>query len=131
MFLKIKISIFSGMQSMLYRVFSECSGMQSILYKVSHEMWSAFFVLSILPEIWRISFRFWQLWFYLITLKSSKNCRPHLRITRTRKIFWLLFKESYIWKKVFINKLRVWRRHSIRLATVMFHETPCSLPDIS
>ena len=41
-------------------------------YSGISKMWSAFLVLSILPEIWRISFWFGQFCFYLTKLKSER-----------------------------------------------------------
>ena len=49
------------------------------------KMWSAIFVLSILPTVWRISFRFWQFWFNLTKLKSERSLLKCSVILTTHK----------------------------------------------
>ena len=48
-------------------------------------MWFAGFVLSILAEIRRVSFRFPQFLFYLTKLKSKQNSYNHVNIYSTKK----------------------------------------------
>ena len=97
------------------------------------KMWSAFFELSILPEILQILFRF-QFYemkpklskskrkcLYLRWFWNPKKCRPQLGSSKIQDC------EYFMIINFRILLLNNQRRPSIRLATVMFRGTPCTL----
>ena len=99
-------------------------------------MWSAFFVLSILPEIWRISFRFRQFCFYLTKLKSQVI----LKAQKTQTTFWkwqdkgnfvIIFSRNLLqkldWQINAANYIKNQDDIQVVLHTVMFCGTPCIL----
>ena len=98
------------------------------------KMWSAFFVLSFLPEIWRISFRFWQFWFFFNKLKietlisgnidSPKKADHILEKPGNCVVIVLsIIHEKIGWQLNVTNRFKYLRRLSHRRATVMFRGT--------